>query len=124
MKKIIIGIFIVALAACSDRVESPMELVKKTTIDDTREYCMKLHKNKKYCECEVVDLEKNFPWDDYIAAVDALAGEPDHIGKVIAKHNGNRKKILEELNCPTCYFAMALVVAQVGPSPRCAELLR
>jgi hypothetical protein len=84
---------------------------------------MNLHDNKKYCDCEIADLEKTFPWDDYIQAVDALAGESDHIGKVIARHGGDRKKILAELNCDTCYFSMALVVANVGPSPRCAELL-
>ncbi|MDR2268595.1 MAG: hypothetical protein LBD94_00235, partial [Rickettsiales bacterium] len=124
MKKILIFGFIgFMLASCGDKVESPLEFVKKTTIDDTYEFCMKVNGNKAYCDCEMADLEKNFPWSDYMAAVDILAGEENHVARVIKKHGGDRKKILAELNCDTCYFAVALGAVNVGPSPRCAEFL-
>jgi len=124
MKKILIlGLIGFGLAACGDKVESPLELVKTTTIGDTYDYCMKVNGNKKYCKCEVEDLEKYFPWSDYIAAVDVLAGEDAHIAKVIEKYKGDRKKILEELNCDTCYFAVALGAIGAAPSPRCVEML-
>ena len=125
MKKYaVLGFVGILLAACGERVESPMELVKTTTMKDTYDYCMKVNGNKKYCECEIEDLEKIFPWGDYIAAVDVLANEENHIGKVIAKHGGDRKKILAELNCDTCYFSVALGAVNIGPSPRCAEFLK
>jgi len=123
MKKAIAVMGILALAACEDKVGSPLELVKKTTSEDTYNYCMELHDNKEYCGCEVDKLQETFPWDDYIAAVDIFAGEENHIGKVIAKHNGNRKKILEDLNCDTCYFPMAMIVVDVSPNPDCAKFL-
>jgi hypothetical protein len=122
MKKLLI-IGLLFLAACGDKVESPLEFVKTTTKNDTYDYCMKLHDNRKYCDCEIADLDKSFPWRDYMDAVDVLAGEEGHIANVIARHNGDRKKILAELNCDTCYFAVALGAVNVSPSPRCAEFL-
>ena len=100
MKKILISALLgLGLAACGDNItESPTEFIKKTTLKDTYEYCMKVNGNRAYCNCEVGDLAPTFPWDAYMAAVDALAGEPNHVGAVIVKHNGNRKKVLEELN--------------------------
>ena len=124
MKKIsILGLVGLGLAACGDNVESPIELVKTTTIRDTYEYCMKVNGNRKYCKCEISDLERNFPWFDYITVVDILAKEDGHIAKVIEKYKGNRQKILEELNCDTCYFAVALGAINISPSPRCVEML-
>jgi hypothetical protein len=124
MKKyLVFGLVGFALAACSDRVESPMEFVKATTINDTYDFCMKANGNKAYCKCEVADLEKNFPWKDYMAAIDILAGEENHVAGVIKKHGGNRKKILAELNCDTCYFAVALGAVNISPSPKCGEIL-
>ena len=122
-KVLILGLIGFGLTACGDNVESPLELVTTTTIRDTYEYCMKVNGNRKYCKCEVNDLEKNFPWSDYMAAVDVLAKEENHIAKVIEKYNGNRQKILAELNCDTCYFALALGAVNVSPSPRCVEML-
>ena len=121
---LILGLVGLALAACSDRVESPMELVKTTTIKDTFDFCMQVNGNKAYCKCEVADLEKNFPWKDYMAAIDVVAGEENHVASVIKKHGGDRKKILAELNCDTCHLAVALGAVNIGPSPRCAELLK
>jgi hypothetical protein len=123
MKKTLLFIFIGLTAACSDKVESPLELVKTTTIRDTYDFCMKTNGSRKYCNCEMDDLEKTFPWADYIKAIDALAGEEGHVAKVIEKYSGDRKKILAELNCETCYFTTALGSVNVKPSPRCAEEL-
>jgi hypothetical protein len=124
MKKIIAVAVIGLLAACGERVESPLELVKATTLGDTHDFCMKVNGSREYCDCEVEDLEKTFPWADYMEAVDILAGEKSHIAKVIKKHGGDREKILAELNCDTCYFTVALGAVSVNPSPRCAELLK
>ncbi|MDR1071629.1 MAG: hypothetical protein LBL21_03235 [Rickettsiales bacterium] len=124
MKKIIAMAFAGLLAACGDGVESPLELVKTTTLDDTRDFCMKVNGSREYCDCEIEDLEKTFPWADYMEAVDILAGEKNHIAKVIEKHGGDREKILAELNCDTCYFTVALGAVNVNPSPRCAELAK
>jgi hypothetical protein len=100
-----------------------MELIKTTTLKDTLEYCMEVNGNRKYCDCEVEDLERTFPWDGYMAAIDAAAGRQDHVAAVIAKHNGSRAKVLEELNCKGCVFEVALAAVNVGPSPRCAAFL-
>jgi hypothetical protein len=125
MKKLLtLGFAGIALAACSDRVGDPMEFVKETTIGDTYDFCMRVHANEEYCGCEVEDLEKTFPWQDYMAAIDAVADERDHVAKTIEKFGGGRAKILEDLNCPTCYFAIALGAVNVNPSPRCAEFLK
>ena len=124
MKKVLtIGLLAFGISACGDNIESPMELLKTTTIKDTYDYCMQVNGNAKYCKCEVDDLEKNFPWDQYMSAIDILAGEYDHVANVIKKNNGNRAKVLEELNCDTCYFATALIAIEISPSPRCVEIL-
>ena len=119
-----LSLLILGLAACSDRVESPLELIKTTTIKDTYDFCMKVNGSKEYCNCEIEELERTFPWQDYMNAVDYLAGEENYIAAVISKHNGNRKKILEELNCYTCYFTIAISVIDASPSPKCVELLK
>ncbi|MDR3208222.1 MAG: hypothetical protein LBT45_00015 [Rickettsiales bacterium] len=124
MKKILAIVIVGLLAACGDRGESPLELVKTATIRDTRDFCMKVNGSRAYCDCEVKDLENTFLWADYMEAVDILAGEKNHIQKVIDKHKGDRGKILAELNCDTCYFSVAMSVVNVSPSPRCAELLK
>ncbi|MDR2769817.1 MAG: hypothetical protein LBB08_00015 [Rickettsiales bacterium] len=109
------------LASCDS--ESPLDFVKKTTLNDTYEYCMNLHGNKKYCGCEMADLKKSFPWGDYMDAVDALAGEENHVAAVMARHGGDRAKTLAELNCKKCHFETAMSLVQVSPSPRCKQFL-
>lgn len=124
MKKVLFSIFIaIGLAACDGKIESPEELLKITTLVDTHDYCIKVNGNRKYCKCEIEELAKTFPWDKYMAAVDSYAGEYNHVAAVIAKHNGSRKKVLEELNCKGCAFETALVVIDVSPSPNCEKFL-
>jgi len=125
MKKILAIVFVgLGLAACESRIEeSPMEFVKRVTIKDTMDYCMKVNGNRDYCACEVGELETAFPWTDYMAAVDIIAGEENHVAAVIAKHNGNRRKVLEELNCEACVFDMAMITVDVSPSPKCEKFL-
>jgi len=111
MRKIMISVLIgFGLAACGDEdnITSPIQLVKVTTLNDTREYCMEVNGNRKYCDCEVEDLEKTFPWNDYMAAIDAAAGEKDHVAAVMEKY-GSLKKVLEELNCKGCVLEVALI---------------
>lgn len=124
MKKLLILCFVgLSVFGCDkNKVSSPLELVKTTTIKDTYAFCMKVNGNKAYCDCESKDLEASFPWKDYMAAVDVLAGEQNHIQKVIDKHNGNRSKILSELNCDTCYFSIALAAVDVHPSQKCIDI--
>ena len=126
MRKILISVLLgIGLTACGDNIseQSPTEFIKALTIKDTHEYCMKVNGNRAYCNCEVEDLARTFPWDTYMVAVDVLAGEPNHVAAVIARHNGSRKKVLEELNCKDCILERALTAIDVSPSPRCAELL-
>lgn len=124
MKKYFLFLPLIFLVyGCGDKVDDVMELVQTTTLKDTYDYCIRVNGNKKYCECEVSDLRKTFPWDLYIKKIDEIAGEENHIGKVISKYNGDRIKILEELNCDTCPFSIALTVADVSPSKECVAIL-
>jgi hypothetical protein len=113
------------LAACGegDDIKSPMELVKTTTLKDTFDYCMNVNGNRAYCDCELEDLERTFPWDTYMMMIDAAAGQQNHVAAVIEKHNGSGRKVLEELNCKGCVLETALVAVDASPSPRCAALL-
>ena len=114
------------LASCGGErrvTESPMEFLIQVTLDDTMEYCMNVNGNRNYCECEIESLRNNFPWDVYMAQIDHLAGEQDHVAHVIARLNGNRRLILEELNCETCHFTVALEVIEVSPTPECVAIL-
>ena len=125
MKKILISAFTgLLLVACGDKIESPMELVKTTTLKDTLDFCMKVNGNREYCNCEIGDLSRTFPWDTYMNAIDALGGSGDYVAAVMEKHGGSRKKVLAELNCKDCIFERALVAVNVSPSPRCAGLLK
>jgi hypothetical protein len=124
MRKIPVVFGFLFLAACDGKVESTMELVKSAVIENARKSCMEANKNRDYCDCEAADLEKSFPWDDYMKTIDILAGEQDHVAKVIERLDGSKRKILKELNCDNCYFSMALVAVDAGPGPRCAEFLK
>ncbi|MDR1027559.1 MAG: hypothetical protein LBL46_04050 [Rickettsiales bacterium] len=122
MKKILSVISLALLASCGT---DPMDLVKETTLKDTHAFCMDAHNNnKEYCDCEVRELKKTFPWDDYMTAIDTIAHQEAHVEKVLAKYDGDAAKALEELNCPTCYFAIALNYVTVNPSPKCADLVK
>ena len=123
-KLLILGFVGLGLSACSDRVGDAMEFLKETTIKDTYDFCMQVHGNEGYCECEVGDMEKTFPWQTYMDAIDVIANESYHVARTIARFDGDRAKILEDLNCPTCYFAIALGAVNVSPSPKCADLLK
>ena len=125
MKKILAVIFVgLGLAACESRIEeSPMDFVKRVTLDDTMAYCMKVNGNSEYCDCEVGELATAFPWEEYMAAVDILSGEENHVAATIARHNGNRRRVLAELNCEACVFDMAMITVAVSPSPECTKFL-
>ena len=125
MRKVLIAVFVgFSLTACESRVEeSPMEFVKNLTLADTLEYCIKVNGSREYCDCEIGELKTNFPWAEYMSAVDVIAGEENHVAKVIARHNGNRGKVLAELNCEACVLDMAMIAVNIGPSPKCAAFL-
>jgi hypothetical protein len=120
---LILGFLGLCLWACSDKADSPIEFLKKTTVNDTYKFCMDVNKSKEYCDCEMDDLLKTFPWKDYMNAIDFLAGEQNHVATVIKKYNGDENKILAELNCDTCYFATALAMIDAKPSPECVKIL-
>jgi len=125
MKKFLIfGLFGLFLASCAEeKVTDPMAFLIKTTIDDTMEYCMTVNGNKKYCECEIKNLRDNFPWEAYMVAIDNLAGEQNHVAVAIERHEGSKKALLEELNCETCHFTIALEQIDVSPTPECVQIL-
>jgi len=133
MKKfLILGLFGLLLASCGRREETictgaritdPMAFLIRTTIIDTMEFCMTVNGNRKYCECEINSLRENFPWETYMVAIDNLAGEQDHVAIAIIRHDGNCEALLEELNCETCHFTVALEQIDVSPTLECVQIL-
>ena len=133
MKKFLIfGLLAVILSACGRREETictgapitdPMAFLIRTTIIDTMEFCMLVNGNRDYCNCEINSLRENFPWDAYMVAIDNLAGEQDHVAARIEAHGGDCEALLEELNCETCVFTVALEQIDVSPTPACVQIL-
>jgi len=133
MKKFLIfGLVGLILSACGrreetictgERIVDPMAFLIRTTIIDTMEYCMTVNGNRQYCNCEINSLRENFPWETYMVAIDNLAGEQDHVAMRIVYHDGNCEALLEELNCETCVFTIALEHIDVSPTPECVQIL-
>jgi len=126
VKKILISTLVgLGLVSCGqDRVTEPaMTFIVELTLNDTMDYCMQVNGVKRYCQCEIEDLVGSFPWQEYMDTVDRLAGEENHVERTIERLNGNRRRILRELNCETCILVEAMKLIDASPSPRCVEIL-
>jgi hypothetical protein len=130
LKRILIVVIAVLLAAVAlfglmgrggKITEEPVEFIRQLTLYDTMAYCVKVNGNREYCDCEIGELDLRFPWDAYMDAIDVISGEDNHVAETIARLNGNRRRVLRELNCKGCILDQAMITIDKGPSPNCAH---